>query len=74
MSLSHEHIQPKTSAKIEIYTLSRAELLCSICYKIPCTYTYTIIRDFLSLILMDLQKLQMVLNFKWNFNKALTPL
>ena len=34
--VSHEHIQPKTSAKIKIYTLTRAELLCSLCNEIPC--------------------------------------
>ena len=38
MFLSHEHIQPKTSAKIKIYTLTRAELLCLLCYEIPCRY------------------------------------
>ena len=39
MSLSHEDINPKTSEKTEIYTLTRAELLCSLCYEIPCSST-----------------------------------
>ena len=39
MSLSHEDIQSKTSVKIEIYILTRAELLCPLCYEIPCTST-----------------------------------
>ena len=36
MSLSHEHLRSKILAKIKIYILSRAELLCSLCYEIPC--------------------------------------
>ena len=36
MSLSHEHIGPKISAKIKIYILIRAELLFPLCYEIPC--------------------------------------
>ena len=37
MSLSHEHLRSKILAKIKIYILSRAELLCSLCYEIPCS-------------------------------------
>ena len=36
MSISHEHAGPKISAKIKIYFLTRVELLCSLCYEIPC--------------------------------------
>ena len=38
MPLSHEHIGSKILAKIRIYILTRAELLCRLCYEIPCTY------------------------------------
>ena len=37
MALSHEHIGPKVSAKIKIYILSRAKLLCSL---YPCFLHY----------------------------------
>ena len=37
MTLSHKDIQPKTSAKIEIYILTRADLLCPLFYEIPCS-------------------------------------
>ena len=36
MALSHEHIEPKISAKIKTYTLRRAKLICSLCHEIPC--------------------------------------
>ena len=36
MSLSHEHVGLKISAKIKIYPLTRAELLFPLCYEIPC--------------------------------------
>ena len=36
MALFHEHIGPKISVKIKIYILTRVELLCSLCYEIPC--------------------------------------
>jgi hypothetical protein len=36
MGLSHEHVGPKILAKIKIYILTRAELLCRLCYEIPC--------------------------------------
>ena len=36
MALSHEHVGPKISAKIKVYILSRAKLLCSLCHEIPC--------------------------------------
>ena len=38
MSLSHEHVGSKILAKIEIYILTRAELLFTLCYEIPCIY------------------------------------
>ena len=41
MSLSQEHVEFKISAKIKTYILTRAELLFSLCYEIPCT-TYLI--------------------------------
>ena len=44
MPLSHEHVGPKILAKIKIYDLTRAELLCSLCYEIP---LYKIKFDFL---------------------------
>ena len=36
MGLSHEHVRPKILAKIKIYVLTRAELLITLCYEIPC--------------------------------------
>ena len=36
MALSHEHVGPKILAENEIYILTRAELLCPLCYEIPC--------------------------------------
>ena len=37
MSLSHEHVGSKIPAKINTYMLTRAELLFTLCYEIPCT-------------------------------------
>ena len=37
MELSHEHVGPKILAKIQIYILTRAELLFTLCLEIPCT-------------------------------------
>ena len=37
MSLSHEHVGPKILGKIKTYVLTRAELLFTLCYEIPCT-------------------------------------
>ena len=37
MVLSHEDVGLKILAKIKIYLLTRAELLCSLCNEIPCT-------------------------------------
>ena len=37
MLLSHEHVGSKIPAKIQIYILTRAELLITLCYEIPCT-------------------------------------
>ena len=41
MVLSHEDVGLEILAKIKIHLLTRAELLCSLCYEIPCT-TYLI--------------------------------
>ena len=38
MLLSHEHVESKIPAKIQIYILTRAEILITLCYEIPCTY------------------------------------
>ena len=38
MGLSHEHVGPKILAKIQIYILTRAELLFTLCSETPCTY------------------------------------
>ena len=38
MSLSHEHVGCKITAKINTVTLIRAELLINLCYEIPCIY------------------------------------
>ena len=37
MPLSHEPAGSKILAEIEIYSLTRAELICSLCYEIPCS-------------------------------------
>ena len=37
MALSHEHVELKILAEIEIYIHIRAELLCPLCYEIPCS-------------------------------------
>ena len=37
MGLTNEHVEPKILAKIKIYVLTRAELLFTLCYEIPCT-------------------------------------
>ena len=39
MHLSLAQVGPKILAKIEIYILTRAELLCPLCYEMPCTCT-----------------------------------
>ena len=36
MALPHKHVGSKISAKIKRYLLTRATLLCSLCYEIPC--------------------------------------
>ena len=36
MGLSHKHVGPKILAKIQIYILTRAELLFTLCPEIPC--------------------------------------
>ena len=36
MPLSHEHIESKILAEIKIYIHTRAELICPLCYEIPC--------------------------------------
>jgi hypothetical protein len=37
MAISHEHVGWKISAKIKIYILSRAKLLCSLCHETHCS-------------------------------------
>ena len=36
MGLSHEHAESKILEKIQIYILTRAELLFTLCIEIPC--------------------------------------
>ena len=36
MALSHEHVESKIPAKINTNMLTRAELLITLCYEIPC--------------------------------------
>ena len=43
MGLSHEHVGSKILAKIKIYILTRAELLFTLCYEIPCN---TLVRKY----------------------------
>ena len=38
MGLTNEHVVPKILAKIKIYVLTRAELLFTLCYEIPCMF------------------------------------
>ena len=38
MALSHEQVVPKMSAKVQIYTLNGAVLLCSLYCEIPCMF------------------------------------
>ena len=40
MGLTNEHVGPKILAKIKIYVLTRAELLITLCYEIPCSLTH----------------------------------
>jgi hypothetical protein len=35
--LSYEHVGSKISAKIKIYIITKAELLITLCYEIPCS-------------------------------------
>ena len=39
MAPSHEHVGSKILAKLKVYILTRAELLCTLCYEIPCITT-----------------------------------
>ena len=41
MPLSHEPTGPKILAEIEIYSLTRAELLSSLRYEIPCIQVFS---------------------------------
>ena len=50
MPLSHEHIGSKIPAKIQTYTLSRAELLITLCYEIP--YNVLFFKDQLTVLLL----------------------
>ena len=38
MGLTNEHVGPKILAKIKIYVLTRAELLITLYYEIPCSF------------------------------------
>ena len=40
MGLTNEHVGSKKPAKINAYILSRAELLITLCYEIPCMLCY----------------------------------
>ena len=40
MGLTNEHVGPKILAKIKIYVLTRAELLITLCYEIPCSSNF----------------------------------
>ena len=37
MGLTNKHVGPSILAKIKIYVLTRAELLITLCYEIPCS-------------------------------------
>ena len=39
MGLTNEHVGPRILAKIKTYVLTRAELLITLCYEIPCNLT-----------------------------------
>ena len=41
MSLSHEYVGLKISAKIKIYIHARAKLLYRVCYEVPCNIQYS---------------------------------
>ena len=41
MGLTNEHVGPRILAKIKIYVLTRAELLITLCYEIPCSWKRT---------------------------------
>ena len=45
MTLSHEHVGSKIVAKIKISILTRAELLFTLCYEIPCTFYYEYFKE-----------------------------
>ena len=49
MALSHEDVGLKILAKIKIYLLTRAELLCSLCNELPCKYGFSTLTTFLLL-------------------------
>ena len=55
MPLSHEHVESKIPAKIQIYILTRAELLITLCYEIPCTIhlTWNVLRSLLLLCTLE---------------------
>ena len=46
MPLSHEHLTSKMPAKIQIYILSRAELLITLCYIYPVNSMMIFYEDF----------------------------
>ena len=72
MSLSHEHVGSKILAKIKIYSLSRAELLCTVCNEIPCKYLYFSIKNehdlTVKLVALDLFIEKILMN-NWQFHR-----
>ena len=47
MGLTNEHVGPKILAKNKIYVLTRAELLFTLCYEIPCRWIKVDKQDYL---------------------------
>ena len=47
MSLSHEHVGSKIPAKINTCMLTRAKLLFTLCYEIPCSIYSVILSDWI---------------------------
>ena len=45
MGLTNENVGPKILAKIKIYVLTKAELLFSLCYDIPCKTQFCVKED-----------------------------
>ena len=78
MSLNQEHIEPKISAKIKIYILTRAESFFTLCHDIPCSWNQSLGVEFLECIHIQYTyarykrfqwKLEFVLIFENQFQK-----